>query len=469
MLMKIYLTASQRRPPKDDKEVSCREYYAYKLQIRPNNFLLRSGRIFLQYIDDMYIKIENTRLDYLRRNQTQIRSELYQGIVDSVNEGNKNATSIGRRVILPASFIGGPRDMRCRYLNAMTLVQKYGKPDLFITITCNPNWPEIQSQLSPTETPQNRPDLIARIFHSKLMLLKKLITEDNIFGPIAARVQVVEFQKRGLPHAHILLILESNHKILNPEAFDKYVCAELPSIEYPYLRGLVIKHMIHGPCGNLNPNCACMKEENHRRTCKAKYPKHYAKFTTCGEDSYPIYQRRQNGDSVRVRGATLDNRWVIPYNPYLLATFDCHINVEICSTIEAVKYLYKYVYKGHDRVSFNISHNDHYKEDEITTYQNGRWISPPEAAYRIFGFNLFEMSPAVIPLQIHLPRMQLVPFNEYENLQNIVGNEYRQTTMLIAFFNHNKQNPENITTISRCTTCGINHANYGPKEKYQKH
>jgi len=44
-----------------------------------------------------------------------------------------------------------------------------------------------------------------------------------------------------------------------------------------------------------------------------------------------------------------DNRWVIPYNPYLTMRYQCHINVEVCRSITVVKYLYKYVYKGHDR------------------------------------------------------------------------------------------------------------------------
>jgi hypothetical protein len=48
-------------------------------------------------------------------------------------------------------------------------------------------------------------------------------------------------------------------------------------------------------------------------------------------------------------GFVFDNRWVVPYNPYLTMWYQCHINVEVCSSITAVKYLYKYVYKGHDR------------------------------------------------------------------------------------------------------------------------
>jgi hypothetical protein len=99
----------------------------------------------------------------------------------------------------------------------------------------------------------------------------------------------------------------------------------------------------------------------------------------------------------------LDNRWVVPYNPYLLAKFDCHINVEICSTIKAIKYLYKYFYKGHDRIAFNvISEHNSQDIDKIQTFQSARWITPSEAMWRIYGFPLNEMYPAVYSLQLHL-------------------------------------------------------------------
>ena len=52
-----------------------------------------------------------------------------------------------RQVILPSSFIGGPRDMYQRYQDAMALVRTFGKLNFFVTIMCNPNWPEIQTEL----------------------------------------------------------------------------------------------------------------------------------------------------------------------------------------------------------------------------------------------------------------------------------------------------------------------------------
>lgn len=144
------------------------------------------------------------------------------------------------------SFVGGPRDMRKRYMDAITLVQRYGKPDVFLTITLNPNWPEIKALCLPSDEIQNRPDLIARIFRTKLQVLKHELFKREIFGHIVDYTSVIEFQKRGLPHAHFLLILNQSLKMFHPEAFDRVVCAELRDPHtHPYLFSLVIKHMIH--------------------------------------------------------------------------------------------------------------------------------------------------------------------------------------------------------------------------------
>ena len=81
-----------------------------------------------------------------------------------------------------------------------------------------------------------------------------------------------------------------------------------------------------------------------------------------GEDNYPLYRRRDNDDrvecSTRHAGYTetvlLGNAWVVPYNPVLLLKYDAHINVEICATIRAVKYLHKYIFKGSDRTTIRV-------------------------------------------------------------------------------------------------------------------
>ena len=77
-----------------------------------------------------------------------------------------------------------------------------------ITMTCNPEWIEIQQELHPGQTPQDRPDLVTRVFRAKLQNLKDEIFKKEIFGIFVAHVFVVEFQKWGLPHIHLLLILK---------------------------------------------------------------------------------------------------------------------------------------------------------------------------------------------------------------------------------------------------------------------
>ncbi len=128
------------------KNVTMLQYYSYYLQLRDlnkitvNNF----GRLFQDYVTNMYSKIEMQRLHYFRSEtgQKHIRAELYQGLEDIMST-NKNFKAVGKKVILPSSFNGGPRNMHQLFQDSMGLIRKYGKPDLFITFTCNPQWPEI--------------------------------------------------------------------------------------------------------------------------------------------------------------------------------------------------------------------------------------------------------------------------------------------------------------------------------------
>ncbi|XP_074299760.1 uncharacterized protein LOC141630921 [Silene latifolia] len=111
-----------------------------------------------------------------------------------------------------------------------------------------------------------------------------------------------------------------------------------------------------------------------------------------------------------------------------------------------VKYLYKYVYKGHDKISFNIAAGDAVQVvDEIQQYQSGRWVSSIEAMWRIYGFDLFEIYPPVMPLPIHLPSMQTIQLRPHENLTRVVSNEKRIRTPLTEFFKINNNNEHKAT------------------------
>nr|XP_029709441.1 uncharacterized protein LOC115255455 [Aedes albopictus] len=133
-----------------NKKVSAMNYYAYRLMIRQNtdNHLLKCRALLHQYIVDMYAKIESERLLYIRLNQSKLRSEEYIHLRDAINnDANIDPNQLGKAFILPATFTGSPRHMHEYAQDAMTYVRAYGRPDLFITFTCNPRWIEIKELL----------------------------------------------------------------------------------------------------------------------------------------------------------------------------------------------------------------------------------------------------------------------------------------------------------------------------------
>ena len=156
-----------------------------------------------------------------------------------------------------------------RFQDAMAIISTWGKPDLFITITCNPHWPEILKELKECKN-TDKLTIIARVFRLKLHQMLDDIYNKDILGKVGANLMVIEFQKRGLPHAHILIILEEDSKPRNSDDFDRIVCAELPDkIIHPAAYETVTRSMLHGPCGKLNPNAPCMDNG----VCSKSYPK----------------------------------------------------------------------------------------------------------------------------------------------------------------------------------------------------
>ena len=158
----------------------------------------------------------------------------------------------------------------------MAIVAHNGKPDIFLTMTCNPSWSEISSELQNQQTPQDRPDLLTRIFRAKFEQLKEDVVNKGVLGKVNSYMYVTEFQKRELPHVHMLLILDNNDKLRDPQDYDSIVRAEIPNkAEEPQLHEAVLKHMIHGHCGTLNPRSPCMK----RNQCQKRFPKDFLEET----------------------------------------------------------------------------------------------------------------------------------------------------------------------------------------------
>ena len=87
-----------------------------------------------------------------------------------------------------------------------------------------------------------------RVFKLKLQALMHDLLVFRVLGRPIGHLHVIEFQKRGLPHAHILIILAPEDKPRNPEQYDGITCAELPDPDAePELFGTVTECMAHGP------------------------------------------------------------------------------------------------------------------------------------------------------------------------------------------------------------------------------
>src|SRR5271154_6043669 len=312
------------------ENVTQRCYYAYRLHSRPGEqpLLLWGGNLLQQYVVDAWASVEQSTLNWVRNHQKELRADVYSGLRDAAlgdRDGNINLAEHGKRIILPSSFLGGERYMNQLFQDSMAICRTFRKPDIFLTMTANPKWPEIQDQLL-WEAPDHnnrrrrqqasdRPDIVARVFEQKKNALLKDI-KDGLFGKVVAMVHTIEFQKRGLPHMHLLIFLDPQDKIYNADDVDTIVSAQLPDpILQPLLYNTVTTCMLHGPCGDDKPNAPCMVDGK----CSKKYPKEFLEQTIYGENGYPQYARPNNGRTVEKNGTVYDNRNVIPYSPSLSA------------------------------------------------------------------------------------------------------------------------------------------------------
>ncbi|KAJ0760860.1 putative DNA helicase [Helianthus annuus] len=433
----------------EGKKLTMDRYYSYQIHDRHGIYalLLNGGCLFQQYLVDAYICIEQCRLEYISANQNLFRCEYLRGIHDALSMGDTEGQDVGRRTILPSSFTGGPRYMYKHYQDALAICRVHGNPQYFITFTCNTKWPEIKRHLDKIGCThvQDRPDIIARVFQMKVEEFIKFLKSNKTFGTVAADLYTIEFQKRGLPHCHTLLWVTPPYKIREPTDVDKYITAEIPdpSVE-PTLHKIVTECMMHGPCGLPNANAPCMCDGK----CSKSFPKPYENNTRFDKDGYVHYKRLANGQRIVKNGVPLDNGYVVPYNKTLCKRFNAHINVEYCGWNMMIKYLFKYISKGADRVKFAVTKADDQPTNtpiqpnppvnEIKNFVDARFICPHEAAWRILRFPIHSRNPSVQILAVHLEDMQNVTFRETMRLHTIVSNPAFGKTTLTEWLRNNQ-------------------------------
>ncbi|XP_076047294.1 uncharacterized protein LOC143028816 [Oratosquilla oratoria] len=305
--------------------------------------------------------------DYMT-NQKQIRRER----ADILH--GEDAKESGQRVIIPATFVGGPRYMKQRQQDALASVTHYVSPEFFITFTMNPQWEEIQLAINQTGSfktqSYDRPDLVSRIFKLKVDSLMDDLTKKHIFGRVKANLY---------------------------------------------------------------------RENNKGETCGKVFPKTCRKDLLFGNNGYPLYKRRsicEGGHSftrnIKGKKVTIDNSWVVPYNPYLCLKYNAHINVECSNSIKCIVYVTKYVNKGCDRILFTKS-TDKGAVNEIKNFQEARYVNANEATWKIFKFAIHKSFPAVTTLDLHLEGENEVFYSEDSSAREI-DRRTKKDTQLTAFF-----------------------------------
>ncbi|GJW83045.1 putative PIF1 DNA helicase/replication protein A1-like protein [Tanacetum coccineum] len=340
--------------------------------------LHRGGRLFQQYLVDAFTAIEEQRLSWMRNNQDTLRVDLYHNVVDAITRCDTHAASLGKRIVLPISFISGPRA-------------------------------------------HVRPKVWTRVFKLKLTELLDDLTKNHVFGATRVVMYDIEFQKRGLPHVHILLWLKEYYRCKAATDIDDIISAKLPSpTADPAGYKAVSDYMLHGPCGKDNRVASC----NVEGKCSKHFPKPFYAETVIDQDGYPIYKRRDDKVCLKKGNFTFDNKHVVPHNRYLLLKYQAHIKVEWFNRSKAIKYLFKYLNKGPDRATIVIQENVQKGQgltkqkimvvDEIKNYLNGCYLAPCEAVWRIFSFDIHHSYPSVMKLNFYLPNKQPVTLHDTE-------------------------------------------------------
>jgi hypothetical protein len=299
--------------------------------------------------------------------------------------------------------------------------------------------------------------LVAHIFHIKVAHLLTDLKKKQIFGKFLSCVWTIKYQKQGLLHLHLLLFLhpEDRNSFMDPAVINRHISTKLPQPQDDPTRRLtnIMQTMIvHGPCGATNPNAPCIVAgaPGHPPTYLKRFPKPFCPATVVHNNRYPQYRRRDNSRSwpIRIPGGNgttvnLNNRYIVPYNPYLSAKYRAHINVKACASVKAIKYINKYIYKGNDRTTVQLSDDN----DKISKYLHGRYIGPTEAVWRLFKFPVYEEYPPIMHLTVHLPGQQPIYFQPDESVKDLQQRLETAHSTLTAWFRYNTENTDGHTTL----------------------
>ena len=346
-------------------------------------------------------------------------------------------------ILLGAGVDGSPRSKMQGLNDALAINALIGPPDYFLTMTGNPHWREIEEGLMSDfhETkPAHRPDLIHRVFNLKKKAMVQDI-ENGALGTFEAGVHVIEYQKRGLPHCHMLVWVANDCKPRTAGNLDLIVNAQLPDPDtQPEIYNMVSDMCMHNRCDKLHSAKCLVTGKDGKRKCKGSFPKNFREVS--GADATGMFAAPKRPDNKRLSKATdaewakarqhggpeavpysaRDNRFVVPHNIDLCWRYDAHVNVEPVHSARAIQYLFKYFFK--DEAKANVSatlateqmmgskakQDKDEQRNEPLDFLNARYMGAIEAVGVIIHTRMITILPTVIPLHVHLEDEQRVYF-----------------------------------------------------------
>jgi len=367
------------------------------------------ARLSQYWLMDLYSRVLDQRMSIVGKIKDRIMMGQARQVSNSLNEHEEqDRIAAGyidepkKESYLPSSVHGSPRHMAALAKNALILVSEFGCPHVFITLTCNPKWPEIVSQLLVDQTAFDRPDVTAVVFKSRLDQLKMNIRKGKYFDGLGITYifHVIEYQYRGLPHAHMVIRLddgldidEANRDVLIDFVNRNFV-AEMPRFEgeehqnvyandgHPAFTNEYKEMAVKTVRMNNTHKCStaingCKKDADAK--CKRGYSRdEIISETYVNEVTNRIVYRRRTDKDLSI----------VPYNLQMLMDWDSHINVEYSGSAYCALYLYKYCYKGaarKERIDLSPE-QEHDSQDEIKQFIYGRIMCSMSVVWRMYGY-----------------------------------------------------------------------------------
>ena len=362
-----------------------------------------------QFILDQYSRWQSITLSKMAADKSVVK-----GMEMRIKKFKERGTR-GRPYMLPASIPGSPMYQRNLVDDGMAVIGRYGNPTLFITFTGNPAWPEFLEAIRVTtgnNPPQDAhilfPALLVRVFKAKLYSLENDLKTGAIFGHRQVFIQrVIEFQKRYIPHAHIVVRLDSPEPI--PSMVDSWISTRLfYHEECPKFSGDIdtcmrckcdcAAHALHRFIFSKMRHTRCQEGKCATKSgCKKGYP-----FTHAGEPLMSHSWCNTRGSWTFRRSFTQDDI-VVPYNRALVEKYQAHINVECCASYTVIRYLRKYLSKMPDctRALPSLDAVLANPKLEFQLWQSYRHVGVAEAVVRLLQVDVNLSEPSVSRLFIH--------------------------------------------------------------------